>query len=203
MNFSKAARRGSIGSASIMRPASASVVFSPLPVMHSTVSSSGDAALSDQRLRAGNSDARSGLAKKSPRLRPASPWRKQWSSSEASAAHPPLERITRLAYSPSAGLPMASERAMVDGFCGSISSLPCLTALGNRRAAGGLRAKELHALLGHETQLNQLAERLVNLGDQRARRPWARRRCRAGASQAARQSRSPRSSSLRRSTAAD
>ena len=63
---------------------------------------------------------------------------------------------------------MASERAMVLGFCGSISSLPCLTAAGNRRAAGGLRAEELHVLWLDQAERDQFLEGLVNLGDERA-----------------------------------
>ena len=41
------------------------------------------------------------------------------SGSETSSAQPPESRICFMAKGPSAGLPMASERAIVLGFCGS------------------------------------------------------------------------------------
>ena len=50
------------------------------------------------------------------------------STSETSSAQPPVSRIILAAAGPSAGLPMARERAMVLGRCGSMKSVPCLTA---------------------------------------------------------------------------
>ena len=97
MNFSKAAIFGSIASSSSKRPASASVVFKPLPVMHSTVSSSAPMRpCADQRLRARDRHAAGGLGENSfarrEQFNPVDD-----SASEQSSAQPPLERITRVA----------------------------------------------------------------------------------------------------------
>src|ERR1700691_6644289 len=46
-----------------------------------------------------------------------------------SSAHPPLLVMAFNAYGPSAGLPIASERAIVFGRCGAISLLYCLIAV--------------------------------------------------------------------------
>ena len=57
---------------------------------------------------------------------------------------------------------MASERAMVEGFCGSISSF-VLHRIGNRRAAGGLRAKKFHRFRLNKPERHQFAKRFVIL----------------------------------------
>ena len=51
------------------------------------------------------------------------------STSETSSAQPPVARIILAAAGPSAGLPIARERAMVLGRCGRMSSVPSLTAV--------------------------------------------------------------------------
>ena len=49
-------------------------------------------------------------------------------SSGTAAAHPPDSRMARLANSPSAGFPMAIERAMVFGTTGTMASAPSRTS---------------------------------------------------------------------------
>ncbi len=63
---------------------------------------------------------------------------------------------------------MASERAMVVGFCGSISALPVFTAVEIGEQPGRLRAKELHRLFFDQLELDQFVERLLDLGNQRS-----------------------------------
>ena len=70
---------------------------------------------------------------------------------------------------PSAGLPIARLLAIVSGLTGRIASVPALYAVGDRRAAGGLRAEDLVGLVLDEAERDQLAERLVHLGQLGAR----------------------------------
>ena len=65
---------------------------------------------------------------------------------------------------PSAGLPMARLLAIVSGLTGRIASVPSLYAVDDRRAARGLGAEDLVGLVLDEAELDQLLERLVDLG---------------------------------------
>src|ERR1035441_5493049 len=60
------------------------------------------------------------------------------SSSVTDAHDPPDLRMTSSAYQPSAGLPMASDLAMVDGFTGRMASVPSAKAVatGEHPSAG-------------------------------------------------------------------
>jgi len=61
---------------------------------------------------------------------------------------------------------MASERAMVEGFCGSISELPVLTAVEmGEQPVLALRRISLPCF--HQAKLDQLIESLLDLDDQR------------------------------------
>ena len=65
------------------------------------------------------------------------------SASLTSSMAPPVRRTTSSAYGPSAGLPMASDLAMVSGLTGRTTSWPSRNACDDRRAAGRLRAEHL------------------------------------------------------------
>ena len=67
---------------------------------------------------------------------------------------------------------MASERAIVFGRCGSITSVSFFTACAIGRASGCLRAEEADRLILNKSKLNQLVERLANLRNQRTARHW-------------------------------
>ena len=58
---------------------------------------------------------------------------------------------------------MASDRAMVLGFCGSKRLRPRLTAVEIGRAAGGLGAEEFYGLVFDPAEGHQFAEGLSNL----------------------------------------
>ena len=92
------------------------------------------------------------------------------STSETSSAQPPSSRIIFAAAGPSAGLPIASERAIVFGRCGTMSSAPFLDRDRDGRAAGGLRTEEAHGACGFldQAQEYQLIEGLANLANQAA-----------------------------------
>ena len=62
------------------------------------------------------------------------------SSSVTASIAPPLRRASSSAYGPSAGLPIASDLAIVSGLTGLQMSQPALEGLGHRRAALGLGA---------------------------------------------------------------
>ena len=90
------------------------------------------------------------------------------STSETSSAQPPVSRIILAAAGPSAGLPMASERAMVL----RALRLDVVSALLDRvrdgRAAGGLRAEEADRLVFDQAEVDELVEGLADLADERA-----------------------------------
>ena len=91
------------------------------------------------------------------------------STSETSSAQPPSARIIFAGAGPSAGLPMASERAMVLG----LLRLDVVSSLfdGDRdgRAAGGLRSEEAHRRLGFDqAEEDELVEGLADFADQGA-----------------------------------
>ena len=124
------------------------------------------------------------------------------SSSETSAMAPPVRRATSMAYGPSAGLPIASDLAMVSGRTGWTTSWPAANA-----ALTGEQPVACAPKIGRRGVLDQPERR-------RARgtpcRPWssasrtrsARPADAAAASRAARPPRSRPSWSPRRSTGA-
>ena len=97
MNFSKAAMRGSMAASSEKRLASASVVLRPLPVMQSTVSSSGRMRPWAMRDLAQATVTPAAVSPKIPSVEASSSMPETRSSSDTSAAQPPLARIMRLA----------------------------------------------------------------------------------------------------------
>ena len=87
------------------------------------------------------------------------------SSSVTAAMAPPLRRTTSRAYQPSAGLPIASDLAIVAGLTGRMWSLPSAKAVATGEQPCGLGAGDADAVAGlDETELGELAEALVDLG---------------------------------------
>ena len=69
------------------------------------------------------------VSAKMPSVRASSPMASITSSSVTAAQDPPVLRMTSRAYQPSAGLPMASDLAMVLGLTGRMASVPCRKAV--------------------------------------------------------------------------
>src|SRR6266850_665317 len=111
-------RRGAIASVAGNSAAMASVVFSPLPVMHTTVVSSGLMRFCAMSFCVTPVVTPPAVSVKMPSVSARSLMAATISGSETSSAQPPDSRICFTAKGPSAGLPMASDRAMVLGFCG-------------------------------------------------------------------------------------
>src|SRR5438094_346140 len=97
----------------------ASVVFKPLPVMQTTVVSSGLMRFWALSFLVTPTVTPPAVSVKMPSVSASSLMASTISGSDTSSAQPPESRISFIANGPSAGLPMASERAMVFGFCGS------------------------------------------------------------------------------------
>src|SRR5712664_2013072 len=116
---SNASRRGAIASVAGNSAAMASVVFRPLPVMQTTVVSSGLMRFWAMSFCVTPAVTPPAVSVKMPSVSARSLMAATISGSEMSSAQPPDSRICLMAKGPSAGLPMASERAMVLGFCGS------------------------------------------------------------------------------------
>ena len=71
---------------------------------------------------------------------------------------------------PSAGLPIASDLAIVSGLTGRIDVVAVAEGRRDRRASGRLRAEDLVGLVLDEAELDELLEGLVHLGQLRAGR---------------------------------
>src|SRR5713101_4517142 len=125
---SKASRRGAMASVAGNSAAIASVVLRPLPVMQTTVVSSGKMRPSRMSFSVTPAVTPPAVSVKIPSVSARSLMAATISGSEISSAQPPLSRICLMANGPSAGLPMARERAIVFGFCGSKRARPRLTA---------------------------------------------------------------------------
>src|SRR3954464_10796694 len=101
------------------------------------------------------------------------------SSSSAQSMLPPVLRASSIAYGPSAGLPMASDLAIVSGLTGRQTSVPAANGGagggrgGDRRAAERLGAVHHRYVAGHEPDLDELAEPARDLGELRAARDRA------------------------------
>ncbi len=110
------------------------------------------------------------VSAKIPSVRASSPMASTTSSSVTAAHEPPDRRMTSRAYQPSAGLPMASDLAIVWGLTGRMASVPSEEGRGHGRAPLGLGARDPHGgLLGQEAHLAQLGEPLGHLGQLAAR----------------------------------
>src|SRR6266478_5152198 len=116
---SNASRRGAIASVAGNSAAMASVVFRPLPVMQTTVVSCGLMRFCAMSFCVTPAVTPPAVSVKVPSVSASSLMAAMISGSETSSAQPPDSRICLMAKGPSAGLPMARERAIVLGFCGS------------------------------------------------------------------------------------
>ena len=181
----------------------ASTVLRPCPVTRATTRSSGRMAPEAASLHRVAMVTPPAVSAKIPSVRASSPMASITSSSVTAAHEPPVRRITSSAYQPSAGLPMASDLAIVLGFTGRMASVPSQEGGGHRRAAFGLGPRDPHRwFLGQQPDLAQFAEALGHLGQLAARADRAPPRGPAPASPAARRSRRPASWSPRRSRCA-
>src|SRR3954454_9149957 len=108
--------------------ATASSVFSPSPVLRITVSASGSSRPDASSLRSVATVTPPAVSANTPSVRASSWIPSTISSSLTSAIAPPVRRTTSSAYGPSAGLPMASDFAMVDGRTGCTTSWPAAKA---------------------------------------------------------------------------
>src|SRR6516162_9697193 len=160
---SNASSVGRIAEAPAGTPApAASRVFSPSPELMMTVSASGSSRPSARSRRSTPSVTPDAVSPKMPSVAASNRIACTTSSSPTSATAPPVRRTTSSTYGPSAGLPIASDLAMVAGLTGCTTSCPARNA-----AATGE-----HPVLGvgHQPKLDQFAERLVDLDELRAGR---------------------------------
>lgn len=111
-----------------IRPSTASSVFKPSPVMSRTVSASGSSLPASMSFFAVATVTPPAVSANMPSVRASSRMPSTTSSSETSSTAPPVRLTTSSTYGPSAGLPMASERAMVSGLTGCTTSWPFLNA---------------------------------------------------------------------------
>src|SRR6516162_8363096 len=128
-NFSvNASRVGRIGTGRSTAAATASRVFSPSPEFMITVSASGSSRPSASSLRSTPRVTPPAVSPKMPSADASSRIESTTSPSLTSAIAPPLRRTTSRAYGPSAGLPMASDLAIVAGRTGRTTSCPAANA---------------------------------------------------------------------------
>src|SRR5665213_2012989 len=120
MYASNAASFGFTGTDSSNRPSSASVVFKPFPVMQTTVVSSEEIRPCAYSRAVTAVVTPPAVSVKMPSVSASSCIPATISTSETSSAQPPDSRIIFAAAGPSEGFPIASERAIVFGFCGSM-----------------------------------------------------------------------------------
>ena len=92
------------------------------------------------------------------------------SSSQTSSIAPPVRRTTSSAYGPSAGLPIASDLAIVSGFTGRTTSWPAANACDTGEQPVACAPKTLYGVASTSPSVTELAQRLVDLGEQRAGR---------------------------------
>ncbi len=148
--------------------ATASSVFRPSPVLRTTVVSDGSSRPVSISFLVTPTVTPPAVSAKMPSVRASSLIASTTCSSLTSSTAPPVRRAMSSTYGPSAGLPMASDLAMVFGFCGRTTSWPALKARRDRRAALGLGAEDLVRLVLDEAELDQLLEPLVDLRELRA-----------------------------------
>src|SRR5688572_342313 len=123
---------GAMGSGIETESEIASVVLRPLPVMQSTTSSSADNLPLFASARAAATVTPAAVSPKIPVVSASNRMPSTTSASVTAAAQPPDERIACDAERPSAGFPIASDLAIVDGFTGTRLSPP----LSTRRTIG-------------------------------------------------------------------
>src|SRR5260370_725670 len=143
----------------------ASVVFKPLPVMQTTVVSSGLMRFCAISFFATPAVTPPAVSVKMPSVSASSLMAFTISGSEMSSAQPPDSRISFIAKGPSAGLAIASQGAVVLGF---EAREVTLYAMGNRRAAGSLGAKEFHRLVLDPAERDEFLKGFRNFRNQRA-----------------------------------
>jgi len=112
-----------------MCSATASRVLSPSPVISSTVSASGSSVPDSISFLVQATVTPPAVSAKTPSVRANSRIPSTTSASLTWATAPPVRRTVSRTYGPSAGLPMASERAMVSGRTGCTTSWPSSNAL--------------------------------------------------------------------------
>ena len=100
-------------------------------------------------------------------------WAISWTASRISlsvaiAPDPPLARTALSTWNPSAGLPIAIERAIVFGFTGSGNSRSSFERVDDRRAAGRLRGMDRRQIAFDEPDFAKLAEPARDARQQRA-----------------------------------
>ena len=108
--------------------ATASGVFSPSPELMMTVPASGSIWPSFSSLRSTASVTPPAVSAKMPSVAASSRIASTSSSSLTSATAPPVRRTTSSTYGPSAGLPIASDLAIVAGRTGWTTSWPARNA---------------------------------------------------------------------------
>jgi len=106
----------------------ASRVLRPSPVISRTVSASGSSLPVAISFFAVATVTPPAVSAKMPSVRASRRMPSTTSASETSSTAPPVRRTTSSTYGPSAGAPIASERAMVSGFTGRTTSWPALNA---------------------------------------------------------------------------
>src|SRR5690606_23945259 len=109
-------------------PATASRVFRPSPVLRTTVVREGSSRPLSTSLRVTPTVTPPAVSAKMPSVRASSLIASTTCSSVTSSTAPPVRRAMSRTEGPSAGLPMASDLAMVSGFCGRSTSCPALKA---------------------------------------------------------------------------
>ncbi len=113
-------------------PVTASSVFRPSPVLKTTVSAAGSSRPSASSRARTPTVTPPAVSPKMPSVRASSRMPSTIRSSSTSATAPPVRRQVSSTYGPSAGLPMASDLAMVSGRTGATTSRPSW----NARATG-------------------------------------------------------------------
>src|SRR4051812_37411019 len=125
---SKASKRGSISCASNV-PRTASSVLRPSPVMTSTTVSSRPMSPRSASLASVAVVTPPAVSVKMPVVSASSRMPARISSSVTLSMPPPLRLARSTAYGPSAGLPMASDLAIVSGLTGRQTSVPAANAV--------------------------------------------------------------------------
>src|SRR5690606_26050736 len=105
-------------------PDTALSVLRPSPVFSTTVSASGSSVPAASSLRSTPVVTPPAVSAKMPSVRASSRIESTISGSLTCSTAPPVRRQTSSTYGPSAGLPMASDLAMVSGLTGWITSWP-------------------------------------------------------------------------------
>src|SRR3954463_12852245 len=144
--------------------------FSPSPVLRPTVSFAGSSRPSPTSWRSTATVTPPAVSAKTPVVRARSRIPCTISASPTRPTEPPVRRIASSAYGPSAGFPMFSDLGMPKGFTGFSTFQPFSQSAAVRGPTGRLRAEDRPLGGLDDPGGGQLAEGLVDLGEQRARR---------------------------------